>query len=471
MATANITSMGIGSGIDLSGLLTQLTDAERKSKLEPIQKQQVKVQTSLSAFGVLKGAVAGFKSSITNLSNSATFDARTTLSSDSSVLTVSATNKSSPASFSAEVISLASNKKEVFSGVSKSLSTVTPLGEGSLTFTTAGKSFTLNVDSANNNLVGLADAINKAPNNSLVSANIINVDNGSGGTESRLVLTSKAAGTENAVTVTATDSDGDNTDAAGLSRFASSNALSTTAASDAVVKIDGQTLTRSTNTITDAVNGVTLNLQKAGTSNVSVDVDKLSGQKAIEGFVNAYNALAGTLSSLGKYDSTTGESGPLLADSTLRNITTQLRREMATATAGMSGGIEKLSQLGITTQKDGSLAFDVAKYSTAASENLAQVSEFFSKNDQTGKGLGLRLSEISNNFVKFQGTIYNKEESLQKTFQSLLTNQGAIEKRLTSYETQLKTQFGNLDSLIAGIKGAESFISNQLTQFNNSQSN
>lgn len=470
MATANITSMGIGSGIDLSGLLTQLTEAERKSKLEPVQKQQVKVQTSLSAFGVLKGAVSGFKSAISNLSSAATFDARTTLSSDPSVLTLSATNKSSASAFSAEVVSLASNKKEIFSGVSKSLSTVSPMGEGSLTFSTAGKSFTLNVDSSNNNLVALADAINKAPNNSLVSANIINVDNGSGGTESRLVLTSKEAGTSNAVSVTAVDSDGNNTDSTGLSRFASSNALSTTIASDAVVKIDGQTITRSSNTISDAVNGVTLNLQKAGTANVSVDVDKLSGQKAIESFVTSYNALIGTLSSLGKYDSTTGESGPLLADSTLRSITTQLRREMSSATAGMTGGIEKLSQLGVTTQKDGTLAFDVAKYSTAASDNLAQVSEFFTKNDANGKGLGVRLADISNNFVKFQGTIYNKEQSLQKNYQSLLTSQMAIEKRLTSYESQLKTQFGNLDSFIAGIKGAESFISNQLTQFNNSQS-
>lgn len=189
-------------------------------------------------------------------------------------------------------------------------------------------------------MAGIRDAINAAPDNKGVTASIINVDDGVGGTVSRLVLTSNNTGTTNELTVTASDDDGNNTDATGLSQLISSNMLETSVAQDALVKINGFDVTRPSNTITDAVDGLTLNLKAAspGTPvSVGVSLDKSAISKTVGEFVDAYNKLGSVIRSLGSYDAQSKEAGSLLGDSMLRNLQSQLRSDMGNPVTTATG--------------------------------------------------------------------------------------------------------------------------------------
>ncbi len=383
-----ISSPGIGSGLDVNGIVSRLMAVESRP-LTTLATKEAKQQAQLSAFGSLKGALSTFQNSVATLSDPTKFSAVTANIADTSLATVSSSPKAAPGNYSLEVQSLAQSQKIKSGNFADSTTTV---GAGTLTIqygTYSGGAFTLNPDKAaesitiaadQSSLAGVRDAINEADGG--ISASIVN--DGSG---DRLVISSNDTGLSNALKITVADDDLNNTDNAGLSQLAfdvstggTANLTETVAASDAQVIIDGITVNKASNTISDAIEGVTLNLLKAdlgNSTNLSVTRDTASVQAAIQSFVSSFNELDQTIKDLSKFDTESQQASVLTGDSTLRAVQFQLRGIFNTPLSTAGGGLSTLSEVGITFQADGSLSLDSSKLSSVINDTTKDVSTLF----------------------------------------------------------------------------------------------
>ena len=383
-----LASPGIGSGLDVNSIVSQLMAVESRP-LTVLATKEARQQAQLSAFGSLKGSLSTFQNSVATLSDPAKFSAVTANIADTSLATVSSSSKAAPGNYSIEIQSLAQAQKIKSGNFADTTATV---GTGTLTIqygTYSGGAFTLNPDKAaesitiatdKSSLAGVRDAINEANGN--ISASIVN--DGSG---DRLVISSNDTGLSNALKITVADDDLNNTDNTGLSQLAfdvstggTANLTETVAASDAKVIIDGITVNKASNTINDAIEGVTLTLQKAdigNPTNLSIARDTASVQAAIQSFVSAFNDLDQTITDLSNFDTESQRASVLTGDSTLRAVQSQLRSIFNTPLSTAGGGFSTLSEIGITFQADGKLSLDSSKLSSAINDTTKDVSTLF----------------------------------------------------------------------------------------------
>ncbi len=393
---ATISSLGIGSGLDLSSIVTGLVDAERAPTEQRLNLKEETLTAKLSAFGALKSSLSLFQGSMSNLLSASTYNIKTASSSDESVFSTSVTSNADNGSYAVEVTalakshSLATSADTVFADVNDTVGTGTltirfgTTGSGPYSFTqdTSKATQTITVSEANNNttLTGLKDYINNSDFG--VSASIVNDGNGY-----RLTLTSESTGASNSMEITVSgDIDGDNNDNAGLSQLAfnslaQTSMLQTVSAQDAALTINGLDITRETNTVTGAIDGVTLNLIKADIGNivnvtVGENINDLSA--GIQEFVQGYNGLVETINTLTRYDPETETAGLLIGDSTVRGIRNQLRSVISNSVAELSGNIQSLADIGIKTNANGTLDLDAAKLSSALASYPTEVTALFS---------------------------------------------------------------------------------------------
>ena len=416
-----LSASGIGSGLDVNDLLRQIVEAERAPAENRLNLQEAKAQAEISAFGSLKSAVTSFKTSLTSLKTPSGFSVNKVSVSDQSLLSASASSIATDGSYSVEVESLAQ---------SHSLATIafdsldTVVGTGTLTFdfgttdytaaegvnpesydgfvTNPDKSSqTIEITNANNTVEGLRDAINDADIG--ITASV--VDDGTG---FKLLITSDDAGLDNSLEITVSDADLDDTDASGLSHLAFNSAATvldqTLAASDASVKINGLQVTRESNTITGAIHGVTLNLKAADVGNptqVSITRDSSNAEGNINNFVTKYNELVKTVAALTEFGGAEGQSGLLLGDTTTRNIISQIRREVGSSISNNSV-FNSLSSIGITTQRDGTLALNSSTLKAAIADDPETVSGlFYSNGTPTDSGVTFLSSTSSTQEGRF----------------------------------------------------------------------
>ena len=383
-----LASPGIGSGLDVNGIVSQLMEIERQPLLA-LNGKEARHQAQLSAFGNLKSALSSFQDSISTLVDPAKFNAVTANFSDDAVATVSASAAAVTGNFSVEVQALAQAQKLKSENF---VSTGTTIGSGALTIQFGsydGGIFTLNPEKAAQSiaispnqasLAGIRDAINEADIG--VSANIINDGNGN-----RLVIASQDTGLSNALKISVTDDDLNNTDNTGLSQLAFdastggvSNLTETVAAKNAELVIDGIAISKASNTIEDAIEGVTLDLLKADIGNnktLSIERDNASVQKAIESFVSTFNDLGTTITNLSRFDAANNRASILTGDATLRSIQSQLRGAFNTALSTSGGGLTTLSEIGITFQADGTLGLDTDKLNSVLNDSTKDISTLF----------------------------------------------------------------------------------------------
>ena len=442
-----ISSAGIGSGLDVSGIISQLMALEQQP-LTAIATKEAKYTAQLSAYGSLKGALSTFQSAVATLATPAKFSAVTGTVSDSGVATASVSAGATPGSYALEVQSLAQAQKlksETFDA------TNTAVGTGKLTIsfgTYNADTFTLNpskaakeitIGAGQNSLAGIRDAINAA--GAGISATIVN-----DGTGYRLAIASKDTGLANEVRIAVTDDDGNHTDTAGLSQLAYdgrsisgvTNMTESADAKNAVVVVDGITITKPSNTITDAIDGVTLNLAKTNTpltTTLTVARDVAGVQSSVNAFVKAYNDLNKTIGDLSKYDAATKKGSILTGESTVRSVQTQLRAMFNTPLSNAGGGLTALSDVGIVFQLDGTLKLDSAKLSAALNDPAKDVSTLFAA-----------VAKPTDSLVAFTG---GKAE----------TKDGVYDVKLTQVATQGKAVGGAAAALTinAGVNDALNF--------------
>lgn len=471
-----LSSPGIGSGLDVSGIISKLMEVEQRP-LTQLNTKEAKQQAQLSAFGSLKSVLSSFQDSVKALAKPSLFNGFKATLADTTLATVSTSSSAAAGTHQIEVQSLAQAQKiksETFSA------TDTVIGSGSLTIefgTYNEDTFTANadkiaktitIDPAKSTLTDIRNTINEA--NAGVTASIVN--DGSG---NRLVISSKNSGLTNALKISVNDTDGDHTDNVGLSKLAFdattggiSNMAETVAAKNAVMMIDGIKVEKSSNTISDALEGVTFNLLKAnlGTNTtLTVEKDKSSTEAAVKALVTTYNELEKTISNLSRYDATSKQAAVLTGDSTLRMIQSRVRA-MINSNQSAAGGINSLSELGISFQKDGTLALDNSKLSAVLNDPDKNIAAFFTTQAASGvtsaEGFASRLSELIDGMTRSDGLINSRMDGINSMIKGIGKQRDALGHRLEEVEKRLRTQFTALDTMIASMTQTSNYLQQQL---------
>ncbi|MEQ1529780.1 MAG: flagellar filament capping protein FliD [Methylococcales bacterium] len=452
------TSVGVGSGIDINTMVSQLVAAEGKPAKDAIARQESAAQSRLSGIGTLKSALSTFQTAVRQLNDGSLFETHKVSSTDDSVLTATAGVGSVAGSHAITVTQLAKAQKSTATTEFSGLSEV--VGTGALTFTMGNNStFSVTVDSTNNTLAGIRDAINNADDNKGITASIINVNSTAnpGTTISKLVFTAKDSGAANGFSI---DAGGD----ANLSRLATSTEgnFTTSAATDAMITIDGETATRSTNEMTDVIQGVTLNLKKLGEVNFDVSLDQDSISKSITDFVSAYNSLNSITKSLGKYGGTgataTG-NGLLLGNSTLRMISSQIRQNTTGTVTSANSSYNSLAMIGISIDKDGLMTTDKAALKKALTANLSSVNDVFTSSNGVASRLGTKLTE----FLSSGGPLDSQTTSLNNQLKSLSDRKIAVQERLDSLQKTMQKQFIAMDVAVGKFAATGAYLTKQFS--------
>lgn len=404
MATT-ATSATTSTNIDVNSIVSQLMTVEQRP-ITKLNTQEASYQAKLSAYGSVKGAVASFQSAVQSLGSASKFQAVKATPSDTSVFSASASSIAMAGTYSLEVTSLAQAQKLVAAGEASSTDAI---GSGAATTVTfdfgtisgsllgsgkydTGATFTSNgngtksitIDSSNNSLQGIRDAINAA--NAGVTATIVN--DGSG-TPYRLALSSDSSGASNSLKVSVSGDAGVSSllanDPAGGA--VGQNMAETVTAKNADFKVNGVAVSKASNSVSDVIQGVTLTLtnKTAVGSPVSLTVarDTAAISTSISSFVKAYNDLAAALKNVSAYDPASKRGAILQGDSTVRSLQAQLRSMLSTPVVGTSGALTTLSDVGVAFQKDGTLTLNQAKLSSAIANNFSDVASLFAS---VGKG-------------------------------------------------------------------------------------
>ncbi|MBL8486410.1 MAG: flagellar filament capping protein FliD [Rhodocyclaceae bacterium] len=471
---ATISSLGTGSGLDLESLVTKLMQVEQQPLVD-LNTKEARVQARISALGSLKSAISTLQSAASGLTPAtgqtaaAKFSTAKATVADTTYATAGATTSAVPGTYSLEVTTLAQNHRLVspsgaYTSSGSAIATGTLVIElGSVsgpTFTRASgtEAVSVTIDSGNNTLAGLRDAINAA--GAGITATIVT---GTGG--ARLVLTAKDSGTGHQMRLSGlTGFDFDPVAATGT--LSQAPADGGQAASDAALKLNGIAITSSSNTVTEALDGVTINLLKQTTSATTLTVSKDSTGGITSGmtaFVKAYNEAVNTISQLGGYNAETKEAGTLNGNATLRVVQSQLRSLVFSTPAGATGDYRTLSSIGVGVQRNGTLLLDSSKLQAALADDPDGVMAL-------AAGFGKALTAATTAMTGSTGVIAAGTDGLNRTVTDIDKQRQRLADRLTQVEARYRAQFTALDSLVASMKSTSAYLTQQLAAITSSTS-
>lgn len=444
-----ITVSGVGSGIDIESLVTQLVAAEGRAPSLRLSRKEATFQADLSAIGTLKSTLSNLQSTVQNLQDASEFLARSATSSDEERFTATAESTAAPGAYDIEITQLAQAARVRSNDFTSETDII---GTGTLDISLGTDTFSLTIDSNNQTLEGIRDAINSAENNPGITASIINVDSGT-----QLILSSDTIGAANTISVVATDDDA--LDGFDLTRLATANLTTLEAAQDAIIQVDQQQVTRDSNTFSDVITGVSFSLVKAEvgeTATLTVGLDKGSVTNRVTDFVAAYNSAATIIAQLSAFDADTGTSGQLQGDAGLRAIESQLRQAISNPVDGLEFGT--LAEIGITTDSTGKLVVDSAALDEAINNDFTAVSKLFTNDD----GLSTRLDDLLNRYVDSEGILTTRTTGLQGRIDDLSDDRERLDARLVVIEARYRSQFIALDSFVSQIQSIGNFLTEQL---------
>ena len=448
---ANISSLGLGSGVLNSDLVDQLVQAERAPTENRLTQKTEQTQALLSAYGKLRSAVTELRLPMRQLSAPDNLKAFSASSSNEGIGVSVDSTKASRGTYSVEVTSLAGAQalasRDVFADRD-----ATSVGQGTLTLNVGDKTTNLTIDSSNDTLQGLANAINDS--DAGVSVGVIDTGNGF-----QLVLSADETGTANAVSISVSgDTGGTDTDNQGLSRFAFNTGMDTDAglqetiaASDAVMKINGVEVTRSTNSFENVIDGLTFDITETGSSTIKVQQDLGAVADRVQGFVDKFNSLQSTIDSLAGFNAEAGVGSLLTGDSTVRSIQNQLRQVLTRVVPGLeNSSVRSLADVGITTNfETGGLEFDRARFEEQLKNNPDDVTALFAEQGRT-----------TDSQVEFVRSGLNTEPGRYDINITQAATQGALSG--AAFTAPLTIGAGN-DELTFQVNG-ETSVSVQLTQ-------
>ncbi len=438
---ATISALGIGSGLDANSIVEQLMAIEQQPLIN-LQQKEAGYLAELSAIGQLRSAISTFKDTADAISTASDFDVYTATSADTAIFTASASSSAAAGTYDIEVTSLAVAQKQGSSSFADSDTTTVGSSGDTVTITIGSDDFTVDVGAKT--LDQIAAAINSASDNVGVTASVIQEDS----SNYYLTLTSDETGTANTMTLAFEDSGGSPiADPLGMAQIQ--------AADDAEIVVDGTyNVTRSSNTITDVVEGVTITLLDTSASAVELNVAQNSNSiiSSIHEMVDAYNALQTTISSLG--------ANQLSGDSTIRTLQNQVLSVFNTSASGLSGDYSSLYEIGIEFDRYGVMSIDSADLNSAVTSNLDSVAELFSNDDQ---GFAFRLSGVLDSMLDDNGLLDAREDGLNAQIESTRDTADSFTLRLEMIEARYKAQYSALDTLMSSLTATSSYLDQQLS--------
>ena len=447
---AELTAAGLGSGLDIKSLVDQLVAAERQPVNDRLNLAEARVNREISSVGKVKNALAAFKDVLAKLSDLDKFQQRAASVSAEETIAVTASSKAVPASYSIEVGALATRQKvasQTFADVQA------PIGWGTLTITIDGEAFAVDVDAEAMALVDVRDAINDAASG--VEATIITTTDGA-----RLVLTSRETGANQEFSIAASGGDG------GLAVFDYSTAVPgtysvVTSAADASLTIDGFAVTSSGNTVSDAIEGVTIELLAANPgepATFEISFDRGASRDILANFVAAYNALANTIKKETEFDFEAGLRGALLGDSTTRGIQSSLRRELSRVVGGAGLSFSTLAEIGIVTTLSGTLEIDASRLDAAFASDFDGIGRLFANED----GIGSQMLPLVERFLDSDGQIKSRQDRLRARLDDIGDDRERLEQRIETVRRRLELQFNAMDLLVSQLNTTSQFLAQQL---------
>ena len=467
---------GTGSGLDIDGLVASLVAAEQVPAEARLNAREASITSLSTSFSSAKSAVSDFESAANKLALASTFSQFTTSSSDTTKATISATSSASLGSYQLAVTNLAS-AQTLASGTFSA--TTDTLGTGTLTIAIGTPSYTgstyssfsqtssvdITIDSSNNTLAGVRDAINNA--GAGVNASILK-----NGDNYQLLLVSEETGLSKSMSVSVTgDSIGGDTDSDGLSQLAFNSSGSQltqyAAGANANFSINGLAVSSASNTVTDVIDGVTLNLLSATSSAITIDVktDTDTIVADVQAFVDKYNAYASLFKDLTKYDATTGTAGVLQGDSTARSVMSQIRSELGKSVTGLSGSYTSLADVGISIDKSGVMTFTQSTFKTAFAAAPTEVTGVFASTTVSGtavEGVAEKLETLMEGFlVSTTGIFDSRISSLTTQLTAITDDRADLARRMQSLEDRYFAQLNAMDSLLAEIETTGDFLTQQ----------
>ena len=464
---------GIGSGIDIDSIVKSMVAAERAPKESQLANLEKKTTTQITAVGALKSAISEFQTALGGLNKPELFQARSATSSKSDQVAVTASTKAGAGSYQVEVKSLATSSKVALQPFPNTAEAPTTFGGGTLTFKVGEKSLEVTVDEGNNTLAGIRDAINAGGKDMGLTATIVTDDAGA-----RLVLSSTSTGKGEDITVEGKTAnaglgglsleelnfDGtivepDPSDEAAMKAYRE-GPMTLSAAQSAQISVDGLLITSKTNKIEGAIEGVTLDLKAKTAANepltISVAEDKAGVKKQVQSFVDAYNKLIGVINAQTKVtpvgDGKTPVTGALVGDATARTLLGTIRNELVNVQG--DGALRALTDIGITTQKDGTLGIDNDKLDKAMAESFNELPGLFTGD----KGLASRLDAKLKPYTETGGILEQRNKIMTETISDIDKQKENLNLRIASLQERLFKQFNAMDLLVGQLSNTSSSL-------------
>jgi flagellar hook-associated protein 2 len=442
-----ISSAGLASGLDVQAIVTALVNAKAAPSQTQITNSTTQATNQQDGLNALKTALTALDTALATLTDASTYQTFNATLDDTTIASATTLTSAIPGSYAIDVTQLATAQKRSSGVVS---TTATP-GPGTLTIGVGKNSVNISV-TATDTMASIAAKINSATGNPGVSATIVN---GTGG--SQLLLSSTKTGVANAFTISASSDSG-----SALAGIATAlNTAGSSEAADAQLTIDNVPVTSASNSVSGALDGVTLNLTKTGSTNLTVSQNTDTIGSAVTGFVTAYNSYVTEANALSEFipasGSTPATTGALIGDSTLNSIQRQISALMSATVPGNS--IASLANLGITrSPTDGTLQVDSDTLNAAVSTNSAAVQDLFAGTN----GYATKLQSTVEGYTANDGIIATRLTSLTNTLTGLGTQQTALNARMATYQAQLTTQYTQLDTLMASLNTTSSFLTTTL---------
>ena len=461
---------GLGAGLDIKGLVTQLVDLEGKYKTEKLEKDEADTLAEITGYGNVKSSLSSLKDAIENLKDPTKFQTRkTAISNDSTVdasttyFTATANGNSLPTNYTIEVEQLARAHK-LGSKIFNTESTI--IGEGTLSITKGfgqdvSATYDFTIDENNNTVAGIKEAINARTGTTGIAATLITTDAGV-----QLIISTNDPGTKNTLEITTTDDDGNDTDDSGLSQLVTANMTLNQSPLDANVRIDGQLVTASSNRLVDTIEGITIELFKAEDDKVhtlTISNDPETAKESISTFVEKYNEYIDVIKGLTEYNEISpDESGILLGDSILRNISTLITNSLLDTRVDASG-IVSFASIGVTTDPTtGKLEIDEDTLDSKLNSKFDSVGSMFG--DEVN-GVAVNLFDLIDNLLNSDGLISLRTNELNQDLRDIDDDKVKNALKLDRLEIDLTLQFASLDALLGQFQNVSDKLASDLGNF------
>lgn len=440
-----LSSAGIGSGLDVSGLVSQLVSAERAPVAGRLGRAEQAIKLELSAFGQFRSALDGIQSAVQALADAESLDARAATVADDSPFSATAQPGAAMGNFQIEVQQLAHGQR--LASATPLASADTDVGYGTLDLQLGSDTFSVDIAAGGQSLANVRDAINNASDNPGLNASILNTDAGA-----VLQLTSGRSGSDSAIAVSASGGNGGLTSLVG-------DLAQTQAAQDAIVQVNGYQVTSSSNTLDEVIDGVSFTLTKAdpGTEySLGVGRDNEAMTQAMQGLVEAYNTYVDKADQLGGFDSAKNRAGALNGDAMLRGFNSQLRQAVGEE-YGEQGS--RFDQFGLDLDVDGRLSLDEDALANAASADFSKLRDFLGGDN----GFAARIDGLAAAYLDDEGAIDSREDSLNQRLDRLDVRGDALDARMEQVRARYLKQFSALDAMLAQMQQTSSFLGQQLS--------